>query len=95
MNSETVDLIATGASFAKWSNFHATPDSLAAGASFQDRWKWDQESHPQFTDALRDDPKNASVWTVIESARNAAGRWSASSWSSTVSRRVRRTAKIG
>ena len=41
MNSETVDLIATRPSFAKWRNFHATPDSLATGASFQDRWMRD------------------------------------------------------
>ena len=47
MNSETVDLIATGASFAKWRNFHATPDSLATGASFQDRWMRDDAERAQ------------------------------------------------
>ena len=73
MNSDTVDLIATDPPFAKGRDFHATPDSLAAGASFQDRWKWDEESHPQFTDALRDDPENKHVWTVIESARASWG----------------------
>ena len=73
MNSETVDLIATDPPFNKGRDFHATPDSLAAGASFQDRWKWDEESHPQFTDALRDDPKNKNIWTVIESARASWG----------------------
>ena len=73
MNSDTVDLIATDPPFNKGRDFHATPDSLAAGASFQDRWKWDEESHPQFTDALRDDPKNANIWTVIESARASWG----------------------
>ena len=41
MNSETVDLIVTDPPFAKWRNFHATPDSLATGASFQDRWMRD------------------------------------------------------
>ena len=73
MNSETVDLIATDPPFNKGRDFHATPDSLAAGASFQDRWKWDEESHPQFTDALRDDTENEEIWTVIESARASWG----------------------
>ena len=73
MNSETVDLIATDPPFNKGRDFHATPDSLAAGASFQDRWKWDEESHPQFTNALRDDPKNANIWWVIKSARASWG----------------------
>ena len=73
MNSETVDLIATDPPFNKGRDFHATPDSLAAGASFQDRWKWNEEAHPQFTDALRDDPKNKNIWTVIESARASWG----------------------
>ena len=73
MNSETVDLIATDPPFNKGRDFRATPDSLAAGARFQDRWKWDEEAHPQFTDALRDDPMNANVWTVIHSARASWG----------------------
>ena len=73
MNSETVDLIATDPPFNKGRDFHATPDSLAAGASFQDRWKWDEEAHPQFTDALRDDPKNKNIWTVIQSSRSSWG----------------------
>ena len=38
MNSESVDLIATDPPFNKGHDFHATPDSLAAGARFQDRW---------------------------------------------------------
>ena len=73
MNSETVDLIATDPPFNKGRDFHATPDSLAAGARFQDRWKWDEEAHPQFTDALRDDPRNMDVWNVIQSARSSWG----------------------
>ena len=32
MNSETADLIATDSPFSKGRDFHATPDSLAAGA---------------------------------------------------------------
>ena len=34
MNSETVHLVATDPPFNKSRDFHATPDSLAAGASF-------------------------------------------------------------
>ena len=34
MDSETVDLIATDPPFNKSRDFHATPDSLAAGARF-------------------------------------------------------------
>ncbi len=77
MNSDTVDLIATDPPFNKGRDFHATPDSLAAGASFQDRWKWDEEAHPRFTDALKNKAENkkeyAQVWTVIQSARASWG----------------------
>ena len=38
MNSETVHLIATDPLFNKNKDFHPTPDSLAAGARFEDRW---------------------------------------------------------
>ena len=71
MNSETVDLIATDPPFNKNKDFRATPDSLAAGARFQDRWRWDDESHPRWTDTIKDDWPN--VWTVIESARASWG----------------------
>ena len=71
MNSETVDLIATDPPFNKGRDFHATPDSLAAGASFQDRWKWDEESHPRRTDAIKNDWRE--VWTVIKSTRANLG----------------------
>ena len=40
MNTETVDLIATDPPFNKNKDFHATPDKLAAGAKFEDRWCW-------------------------------------------------------
>ena len=46
MNSESVDLIATDPPFNKSRDFHATPDSLAAGASFQDRWSWEKDVPP-------------------------------------------------
>ena len=46
-NSETIDLIATDPPFNKGRDFHATPESLASGASFTDRWSWDNENDVQ------------------------------------------------
>ncbi len=54
MNSESVDLIATDPPFNKSKDFHATPDSLAAGASFQDRWSWERDVHEDWTDQITD-----------------------------------------
>ncbi len=69
MNSGTVDLIATDPPFNKGKDFHATPDSLAAGAKFQDRWSWEQDVHQDWVDQLTDDyPK---LIEAIESARYA------------------------
>ena len=69
MNSETVDLIATDPPFNKGRDFHATPDSLAAGAKFQDRWSWEQDVHQEWVDQITDDyPK---LMEAIESARYA------------------------
>ena len=71
MNSESVDLIATDPPFNKGKDFHATPNSLASGASFQDRWNWEEEIHNEWVDQLPDDwPR---VWEVISSARNSWG----------------------
>ena len=52
MNSESVDLIATDPPFNKSRDFHATPDSLAAGASFQDRWSWERDVHQDGASAI-------------------------------------------
>ena len=69
MNSESVDLIATDPPFNKSRDFHATPDSLAAGASFQDRWSWERDVHEDWADQITDDlPK---LMEAIESARYA------------------------
>ena len=69
MNSETVDLIATDPPFNKGRDFHATPDSLAAGAKFQDRWSWERDVHQAWVDQITDDfPK---LMEAIESARYA------------------------
>ena len=71
MNSETVNLIATDPPFNKSRDFHATPDSLAKGASFQDRWRWDEDVHDDWLIAIqRDEPE---VWQVITAAKQVWG----------------------
>ena len=69
MNSESVDLIATDPPFNKGKDFHATPDSLAAGAKFQDRWSWERDVHEEWTDLIKDDYPR--LMEAIESARYA------------------------
>ena len=69
MNSESVDLIATDPPFNKGRDFHATPDSLAAGAKFQDRWSWERDVHQEWIDQITDDYPR--LMEAIESARYA------------------------
>ena len=69
MNSESVDLIATDPPFNKGRDFHATPDSLAAGAKFQDRWSWEDDVHEEWIDQITDDYPR--LMEAIESARYA------------------------
>ena len=69
MDSETVDLIATDPPFNKGRDFHATPDSLAKGAKFQDRWSWERDVHEEWTDQITDD--HPRLMEAIESARYA------------------------
>ncbi len=69
MNSESVDLIATDPPFNKGKDFHATPDSLAAGAKFQDRWSWEKDVHQEWVDQIKDD--YPFLMEAIESARYA------------------------
>ena len=71
LNTGTVNLVATDPPFNKSKDFHATPDSLAKGASFADRWSWDRDVHDDWVDAIRDDWPAA--WTAIASARQVAG----------------------
>ncbi|MCY3540426.1 MAG: DNA methyltransferase [Gammaproteobacteria bacterium] len=71
MNSESVDLIATDPPFNKGRDFHATPDSLARGASFQDRWSWEGDIHEEWIAQLENDWEK--VWEVINSTRNSWG----------------------
>lgn len=71
LNSESVHLIATDPPFNKGRDFHATPDSLAAGAKFQDRWSWDDDVEGEWVDQITDDwPK---VMNVINSTRDSYG----------------------
>ena len=70
MDSGTVDLIATDPPFNKGRDFNATPDSLVSGASFQDRWSWD-DARQEWTDKLEDDfPR---VMNVIMGSRESYG----------------------
>lgn len=71
MNSETVDLIATDPPFNKGRDFHATPDSLAAGARFQDRWSWEDDVHDDWVDKITDDFPH--VMNVIQGSRSSYG----------------------
>ncbi len=72
INSESIDLVATDPPFNKGKDFHATPDSLAAGASFHDRWSWERDIEGEWEDAIKDDWP--AVRQVIESANTAWGR---------------------
>ena len=69
MNIESVDLIATDPPFNKNKDFHATPDSLAAGAKFQDRWSWTRDVQQDWVDQITDDYPR--LMEAIESARYA------------------------
>ena len=71
MNSNTVDLITTDPPFNKGKDFHATPDSLASGASFQDRWSWEKDVHQEWIDRITDDYPD--VMSVIEGSRLSYG----------------------
>ena len=63
MNSGTIHLIATDPPFNKNKDFHATPDSLAAGASFQDRWSWRDDLHDDWLVQIQRDYPDA--WRVM------------------------------
>ncbi|MYH76447.1 MAG: site-specific DNA-methyltransferase [Acidimicrobiaceae bacterium] len=71
MNTATIDLIATDPPFNKGKDFHATPDSLAKGGKFQDRWRWDDDVEGEWIDQLQDDWPN--VWRIIAAARGSWG----------------------
>ena len=72
MNSETVDLIVTDPPFNKGKAFHATPESLAAGARFQDRWRWNEDVQPEWVDEIKDD--HPRVYELIDFVIGGLGR---------------------
>ena len=70
MNSGTIDLIATDPPFNKGKDFHATPESLAAGARFQDRWSWRRDVQQAWVDAIKDDkPSLAALIEYVKGER--------------------------
>ena len=71
INSGTVQLIATDPPFNKTKDFHATPDSVAAGAQFQDRWSWRDDIHDDWLAQLQQD--EAEAWSVITAAKTVYG----------------------
>ena len=66
INSETIDLVATDPPFNKGRDFHATPDSLAAGARFHDRWSWEKDVEGEWIDQIRTD------WPAVQEVIDAA-----------------------
>jgi len=71
MDTATVDLIATDPPFKKSRDFHATPGSLADGASFKDRWSWDKDVHQDWVDKISDDWP--AIQELVESAEATYG----------------------
>ena len=71
INSNSIHLIATDPPFNKGRDFHATPDSLADGVSFQDRWSWEKDVHPAWIDQIEDDWPN--VMQVIRGSQASYG----------------------
>ena len=72
MNTESVHLIATDPPFNKGKDFHATPDSLAAGARFHDRWSWADDVEQTWVDQIEDDWP--AVHAVIEATKSIYGQ---------------------
>ena len=69
INGGTIDLIATDPPFNKGKDFHATPESLAAGAKFQDRWSWADDVQQEWVDAIKDDEPDVSALIECVKAR--------------------------
>ncbi len=71
IDSGCINLIATDPPFNKNKDFHATPDSLAKGASFQDRWSWHNDIHDDWLDQIQ--RNHPEVWQVITAAKQVWG----------------------
>ena len=72
INNETVDLIATDPPFNKGKDFYATPESLSAGAKFQDRWNWKEDVEEEWVEAIKDDQPR--VYELIDFVIGGLGR---------------------
>lgn len=66
--SNTIHLIATDPPFNKNRNFY----SSAKGAGFRDKWSWERDVQPSWTDHIR--VKHAALWAVIEAAQLTHGK---------------------
>ena len=66
INSNCINLIATDPPFNKNKDFHATPESLAKGGGFTDRWSWERDIHQDWVDAIEDS------YPAVNAAINAA-----------------------
>ena len=64
--------VSVGEDVNKGKDFHATPDSLAAGARFQDRWSWANDVEHAWVDQIEDDWP--AVHAVIEAAKTSYGQ---------------------
>ena len=87
LDSGSVHLIATDPPFNKGRDFHSTPDSLAAGGKFEDRWSRD-DVHDEWIEAIKDfdaqrkrtkrkgeyQQELGGVWTAIEAADTTWGK---------------------
>ena len=72
MNSETVSLIATDPPFNKGVKAFKAKDGTAAdGQSFTDKWNWQKDVHPQWTEDIQENWP--AVAAVIEAAKLAQG----------------------
>ena len=71
INSNTIDLIATDPPFNKMRDFHASSGSQSNGASFKDKWLWDEVVDNEWVDIIGDTYPLA--WSVIALSRRMYG----------------------
>jgi len=71
IDTGTIRLIATDPPFNKNKDFHATPESLASGARFTDRWSWENDVHDSWLDSIKDDWTD--TWAHIEATKRTWG----------------------
>lgn len=63
-----IDLIATDPPYNKNQDFHAKENSIAAGASYSDKWSWDEDIHPEWIEKIKYEwPK---IWKSVMHAND-------------------------